>query len=135
MSPPPQNPFPLLNRLDPGAVKESIILLWQRLAQLGGGTVGPAGPAGPPGAPGAPGSAASVLATVLAGNVAGAFTVPGIAVGNVLVLVVYFPGAGFAVTDVSDLTSEFTITAPNTIDNTAGTDTTGGKLIILWSVP
>jgi hypothetical protein len=70
---------------------------------------------------------------LIAGGAAGNFTVTGIKVGDEIDLVLRFVGAGVAVTDVSDITSEFTITATNTINNTAGTNTTGDKLLILYT--
>lgn len=69
---------------------------------------------------------------VAAGATAGDFTVTGIAVGDQLVGVVRMIGAGTAVTDVSNLTAEFTITGANKINNTGGTDTTGSKLLVLY---
>ncbi len=77
----------------------------------------------------------SVFQTLVAGGAAGDFTVAGIDVGMTLVSVLYHVGAGLVVTDIQDLTSEFTITAPNTINNAGGTDTTGGKLQVLWTNP
>lgn len=69
---------------------------------------------------------------VVTGGAAGDHTVTGIATTDELVLVLYFVGAGTDVTDITDLTSEFTITAANTINNTGGTATTGGKLLVLY---
>lgn len=77
--------------------------------------------------------AAGLLKTaVVAGGAAGNFTVIGIAVGDKLVQVLYLAGAGTDVTDVADLTSEFSVTATNTINNTGGTASTGGKLVVLY---
>ena len=70
--------------------------------------------------------------TVVAGGAAGNFTVTGITTSDVLVSVLYFAGAGTDVTDLSNLTSEFTITATNTINNAGGTASTGGKLIVTY---
>jgi hypothetical protein len=67
---------------------------------------------------------------VISGGSAGDHTVTGIAVGDQLLSVLYYAGAGSDVTDVSDLTSEFSITAANTINNTGGTDTSSGKLVV-----
>lgn len=66
------------------------------------------------------------------GVAAGDIVATGIKVGDRLDEVIYFVGAGVAVTNVSDLTAEFTITATNTINNAAGTATTGGKLLVRW---
>lgn len=64
----------------------------------------------------------------ITGGAAGTLAVSGIAVGDQLLEVTYFVGAGTTVTNVSDLTAEFTINGAGTINNTAGTATTGGKL-------
>lgn len=37
------------------------------------------------------------------------------------------------ISDNTDITSEFTITADNTINNAGGTDTTGNKLLVFWT--
>ena len=73
-----------------------------------------------------------IVSAVIAGGAAGNLTVTGIATTDELISVTQFVGAGVAVTDVSDLTSEFTITAANTINNTGGTNTTGNKLLVLY---
>ena len=70
---------------------------------------------------------------VVAGGAAGDFTVTGIAAADELNEVLYYVGAGVAVTDISDLTSEFTITGANTINNTGGTASTGGKLVVRYT--
>lgn len=97
----------------------------------------------------APGSAGSVSAAVTAaiaaaiaavvprsavvvGAAAGNITVTGLAAGATLTGVIQMIGAGTAVTDVANLTSQFTVTAANTINNTGGTDTTGSKLLVQW---
>lgn len=69
---------------------------------------------------------------VIAGGSAGNRTVTGIQTTDELLCVLHFPGAGTAVTDLEDLTSEFTITAANTINNTGGTASTGGKLLVQY---
>lgn len=76
--------------------------------------------------------AAGFHVTAIAGGVAGNLTVTGIAIGDRLVSVTRFIGAGVAVINVTDLLTEFTITAANTINNTAGTNTTGDKLLVFW---
>lgn len=75
----------------------------------------------------------SVVQKVATGGAAGNITVTGIATTSTLVSIIFYAGAGTAVTDVTDLTSEFTITAANTINNTLGTNTTGGKLVVTYS--
>ena len=69
---------------------------------------------------------------VVAGAAAGNFTVTGIKTTDTLAAVIQFVGAGTAVTDIADLTSEYTISATNTINNTSGTASTGGKLLVMW---
>jgi len=69
---------------------------------------------------------------VINGGAAGDHTVTGINTGDELLLVLYVAGAGTDVTDVADLTGEFSITAADTINNTGGTATTGGKLLVLY---
>lgn len=69
---------------------------------------------------------------VVDGAAAGDVTVPGISGSSTLTLVLFFPGAGVVVTDVVDLTEEFS-TSSGKINNAAGTDTTGGKLLVQWS--
>ena len=73
-----------------------------------------------------------IKGALIAGGAAGNHTVTGIATADALIQVLYFVGAGTDVTDVSDLTSEFTISAANTINNTGGTATTGGKLQVFY---
>ncbi len=73
-----------------------------------------------------------IKAAVVTGGAAGNFTVTGIATGDELILVLRFTGAGTDVTDVADLTSEFSISATDTINNTGGTATTGSKLLVLY---
>lgn len=71
--------------------------------------------------------------TAIAGGAAGAHTVTGIATGDELVLVARLDLDGTAANiDLDDLTSEFTISAADTINNAAGTDTTGDKLLVLY---
>lgn len=69
---------------------------------------------------------------VVAGGAAGNITVTGIATADTLVGVLRMVGAGTDVTDATDLTSEFTITAANTINNAGGTATTGSKLVVFY---
>lgn len=80
-------------------------------------------------------SAESLFGTKTAvanGGSAGNITVTGIATTDVLEAVLYFPISTGIVTSVSDLTSEFSITAANTINNTGGTATTSGKLEVRY---
>lgn len=59
------------------------------------------------------------------GDSAGPVVCAGIEAGDLLVSVIMFDSGV-----PSDLTSEFTITANDEIDNTGGTDTTGNKLVV-----
>lgn len=69
---------------------------------------------------------------VVAGGAAGNFTVTGIATADALIGVLHVAGAGTDVTDIADLTSEFSIPAANTINNAGGTASTGGKLLVFY---
>jgi SAM-dependent MidA family methyltransferase len=66
---------------------------------------------------------------VVAGDVAGPITVTGIATNDRLVSVLFQDGTSKM---ISDLTSEFSISAANTITNLGGTATTGGVLIVAY---
>ena len=68
---------------------------------------------------------------LIAGGAAGDHTVSAINAADELVEVLQFVGAGVAVTNIVDLTSEFTASAGK-INNSAGTATTGDKLLVLW---
>ena len=67
----------------------------------------------------------------VAGGSAGAHTVTGIAIGDRLIAVQHWTTAA-AIATVADLTSEFSISAANAIDNTSGTDTTNDQLIVIY---
>jgi hypothetical protein len=76
-----------------------------------------------------------IKAKVIAGGAAGNHTVTGIATGDEIVLVARFDlDATAGNIDVDDLTSEFSISAANTITNPAsgGTATTGDKLLVIY---
>lgn len=75
----------------------------------------------------------ALVQTVIAGGAAGAHTVTGIATGDTLVSVLHVDFTDASETG-EDLTSEFTITAADTIDNTAGTASTGGFLVVTYLV-
>ena len=68
----------------------------------------------------------------IAGSAAGNHTVTGIALGDELISVIHHTqGAAMA-----DLTSEFTVSAANTINNTGGTDTSSDDLLVTyWDTP
>jgi hypothetical protein len=74
----------------------------------------------------------AVTQAVVAGAAAGNITVTGIKTRDTLVSVLRAVGGGTDVTDVTNLTAEFSITAANTINNTGGTATTGSKLIVTY---
>lgn len=71
---------------------------------------------------------------VVAGAAAGAVTVTGIVVGDEIQSVVaHQVSASVGIDSVADLTSEFSITAADTIDNTGGTSSANGFLVIqVW---
>ena len=69
----------------------------------------------------------------IAGGSAGALTLTGILTTDTLISVHRLDlDATAANIDLDDLTSEFTITLADTIDNTAGTATTGDKLLVTY---
>ncbi|MGH9158205.1 MAG: hypothetical protein ACRD1K_20745 [Acidimicrobiales bacterium] len=76
----------------------------------------------------------SVIAEAAAGN----FTVTGIAVGDKLAAVVGFTvvlseGTPNTIAYTTrDLTSEFSVTAANTINNTGGTSLVDGWALVVW---
>lgn len=74
----------------------------------------------------------ALKSTVIAGGAAGDHALAGVAAGDELVSVLQHVGAGVDVTDIAELVAEFSITGAGTINNAAGTDTTGDKLHILW---
>lgn len=69
--------------------------------------------------------------TLVAGGSAGAHTVTGIAVGDELAFVGHFSTAA-SIATLADLTSEFSISDTNEIDNTDGTDTSSDQLMVIW---
>src|SRR6266404_4000941 len=72
---------------------------------------------------------------LVTGGAAGNLTVTGIKTTDSLRLVLKFTGAGTAVTALADLTSEFTITGADTINNTAGTTTASSQVLVVWVSP
>jgi hypothetical protein len=70
---------------------------------------------------------------LVAGGAAGDIAVTGIKSTDTLNGVLQFVGAGMAVTDIADLTSEFAITGADTINNMGGTDSTDDKLLVSWT--
>ena len=66
---------------------------------------------------------------LIGGGAAGNHTVTGIAPADQILSVLHFT-AGAA---LADLTSEFSISAADTINNTGGTDTTGDQLLVIWN--
>lgn len=71
--------------------------------------------------------------TVIAGGAAGNLTVTGVAVGDRLVSVARLDrDATAANVTLATLTSEFTISATDTINNTSGTNTTGDALLVTY---
>lgn len=76
----------------------------------------------------------SIEQTIVAGGAAGNHTVTGIKTTDKLLAVIHLD-----MTDASetgdDVTSEFSITAADTINNTGGTDTTDGFLLVTYRRP
>jgi len=73
----------------------------------------------------------SVKTTIIAGGAAGNHTITGIKTRDQLVSVLFVDFTDASETG-SDLTSEFSISAANTINNTGGTDSTGGFLVVTY---
>lgn len=80
----------------------------------------------------APAAKAVLTAAIISGGAAGDHTVTGIATTDKLVMVLHLAGAGSDVTDIEDLTSEFSISAADTINNDGGTSSASGKLLVLY---
>lgn len=72
-----------------------------------------------------------IKVALVAGAAAGNVTVTGITTADALVAVLHLPDGG-AIDDMADLTSEFSITAANTINNAGGTSSANGKLLIFY---
>lgn len=70
---------------------------------------------------------------IVNGAAAGNVTVTGIKSGDRLDAVEHHIYTAGVVTSITDLTSQFTITADNTINNTGGTATTNNKLLVRWT--
>jgi len=81
--------------------------------------------------------AGAVRTAVINGGAAGAHAVTGIEVGDELISVLHFARDGGPpvdnIADLEDLTSEFTISDADEIDNTGGTATTDGYLVVTYS--
>jgi hypothetical protein len=78
------------------------------------------------------GNVGQINLDLITGGAAGNHTLTGVTTADALIAVMYLVGAGTDVTDVLDLGGEFQITATNTIANAGGTNTTGGKMLVLW---
>lgn len=94
----------------------------------------------PGGSPKSPsGIIPKIRKTRILGGAAGNHTVTGIAVGDLILYVWHHPVLNEAAPNTfsapEDLTSEFSVSAADTINNTGGTDTTGGWLEIDWFDP
>jgi hypothetical protein len=70
---------------------------------------------------------ADLTSRVVNGAVAGNLTVTGIQKNDQLVIVQDLSG-----TAPANLSSEFTVTADNTINNTGGTSTSGHLVLVMW---
>lgn len=78
------------------------------------------------------GIAPALRRTVISGGSAGDHTVSGIETQDRIAAVIQFVGAGTDVTDIADLTDEFSIASDGTINNGGNTDTSGDKLLVVW---
>lgn len=74
----------------------------------------------------------AIRTAAVAGGAAGDHTVTGIKEEDALKSVLHFQGDGTQLTGVEDLTSEFSITGDDTINNATGTDTTNGFLVVIY---
>ena len=73
----------------------------------------------------------AVRTTIVAGAAAGDRTVAGIKTRDHLVSVLFIDATDASET-YADRTSEFTISAADTINNTGGTTSAGGALVVTW---
>jgi len=71
---------------------------------------------------------ANIRSRTVAGAAAGNVTVTGIKKDDKLIMVQQVNAAG------ASLTTQFSVTADDTINNTGGTVTTGMTLLVLWEV-
>lgn len=78
-----------------------------------------------------PGAKYDLKTSVITGGAAGDHTVTGIAVGDELVSVLEFATAA-AIATLTDRTSEFSITAADTVNNAGGTSTASDSLLVIW---
>lgn len=76
--------------------------------------------------------AGRITTAVIVGGAAGALTVSGVTTKDELISVIHCTAGGAVDGDFADLSSEFAITAANTISNAGGTNTTGNKLIVIY---
>lgn len=74
---------------------------------------------------------ASIVQTIIAGGAAGAHVVTGIETTDTLLAVIEIDATDASET-FADLTSEFTISDDDEIDNAAGTTTTGSGLLVTY---
>ena len=70
---------------------------------------------------------------LIAGAAAGNVAATGIKTTDTLVSVLRMIAAGTTMTGITDLTSQFTIPSADTINNTSGTNTTGDKLLVIYT--
>ena len=83
---------------------------------------------------------AEVVQAVIAGGAAGNHTVTGLAAADTLISVLRADveldtgtsATGNKIQNLTNITSEFTVSAANTINNTAGTNTTGDVLLVTY---
>lgn len=84
-----------------------------------------------PGSAGAGGTTGEIEVGLVAGGAAGDHTLTGISIGDRIVWVGHLSTAA-AIATLADITAEFSVTAADTINNAAGTDTTNDQLMVIY---
>jgi hypothetical protein len=77
----------------------------------------------------------NIRLSAVKGSTAGNFTITGITTSDAImsVIKVRYSTGGIVVNSVADLSSEFSVTAANTINNTSGTNSTNAVLLVMWA--
>lgn len=75
----------------------------------------------------------NIRQVAISGGAAGNHTLTGITTKDVILGVSHITGDGTQLTGGEDLTAEFSITADDTINNTGGTSSANGVLIVLYA--
>lgn len=135
----------VINELPATAAEQSLDIVLAGIAELElGGSVGRGGPVTSDSVGrGVAATPAAIVSTIVNGGAAGAITVTGIATADTLLSVCRLDveldtgsgASGSKIQAAADLTSEFSISAANTVSNTGGTDTTGDRLVVTYRKP